>query len=226
VIYSQKREGEKMFGKEYVVPQIKKTGLMAIIRTENGEQALRAFEACVAGGIKTIEISFTVPGILDVLQEISEKYQNGEVILGAGTVLDPETARSAILAGAQFVVSPYLNTATVKLCNRYQVACLPGAMTIKEVAECMEAGADIVKIFPAELFGPAIIKAIKGPLPYAPLMPTGGVTVDNIGEWFQAGAVAVGIGSSLMAGAKQGDYQRVTRIAREFVGKINERKAL
>jgi 2-dehydro-3-deoxyphosphogluconate aldolase/(4S)-4-hydroxy-2-oxoglutarate aldolase len=206
--------------KEYVLSEIRTTGLIAIIRTENREQALRTFEACLAGGIRAIEISFTVPGILDIVKEISSKYKTNDVILGAGTVLDPETARAAILAGTQYIVSPYLNVDTVKLCNRYQVACIPGAMTIKEVAECMEAGADIVKVFPAELFGPAIIKAIKGPLPHAPLMPTGGVTVQNVGEWFRAGAVAVGVGGSLMAGVKQGDYEMVTRTAREFVTQI------
>ena len=113
------------------------------------------------------------------IRELATKYTNGEIIIGAGTVLDPETARVAILSGAQYIVSPCLNVETVKLCNRYQVACMPGAMTIKEVVEAMEAGADVVKIFPGELFGPKIIKAIKGPLPQAVLMPTGGVTVDN-----------------------------------------------
>lgn len=209
-----------MSSKEYVLAEIRKTGLVAIIRTERSEQAFRAFEACFEGGIRTIEISFTVPGIIELIKEISKKYKTDEAILGAGTVLDPETARAAILAGARFIVTPYLNEATVKLCNRYQIACIPGAMTVKEVAECMTAGADMVKIFPAELFGPAIIKAIKGPLPYAPLMPTGGVTTSNIGEWFQAGAAAVGVGGSLMAGVKQGDYEQVTRTAREFVAQI------
>lgn len=211
-----------MSSKEYILSEMKNTGLVAIIRTGRSEQAFRAFEACLAGGIRFIEISFTVPGMIDLLKEISEKYKTGEVIPGAGTVLDPETARAAILAGARYIVTPYLNEATVKLCNRYQVACIPGAMTIKEVAECMAAGADMVKIFPAELFGPAIIKAIKGPLPYAPLIPTGGVTVDNIGEWFEAGAVAVGVGGSLMAGVKQGDYEQVTRTARELVTQVTK----
>jgi 2-dehydro-3-deoxyphosphogluconate aldolase/(4S)-4-hydroxy-2-oxoglutarate aldolase len=209
-----------MSNKEWVLSEIKKAGLMAIIRAENPEQAFRTLEACRAGGIRAIEISLTMPGTLDLLKEISGKYQAGEVILGAGTVLDPETARMAILAGAQYIITPYLNVATVKLCNCYQVACIPGAMTIKEVAECMESGADIIKIFPAELFGPAIIKAIKGPLPYAQLMPTGGVTIDNVGAWFQAGAAMVGVGGNLMAGAQQGDYELTTRMAREFVTKI------
>jgi 2-dehydro-3-deoxyphosphogluconate aldolase/(4S)-4-hydroxy-2-oxoglutarate aldolase len=134
--------------------------------------------------------------------------------------MDAETARTAILAGAQYVVSPYLNLDTVKLCNRYRVPCMPGAMTIKEVVEAMEAGADIVKIFPGELFGPQIIKAILGPIPYAKLMPTGGVSLDNVEEWIKAGAVAVGVGSALTKGAKSGDYEAITRTAQEFIAKI------
>ena len=160
------------------------------------------------------------------IKDLAAKYKSGEIIIGAGTVLDPETARAAILAGAEYIVSPCLNVDTVKLCNRYQVACMPGAMTIKEVVECMEAGADIVKIFPGELFGPAIIKAIKGPIPQASLMPTGGVTVDNAGEWIKAGAVAVGAGSSLTAGAKKGDYESITTIARQFIQKIKEARGI
>jgi 2-dehydro-3-deoxyphosphogluconate aldolase/(4S)-4-hydroxy-2-oxoglutarate aldolase len=144
------------------------------------------------------------------------------MILGAGTVMDPETARIAILSGAQYVVSPYLNIDTVKLCNRYRIPVMPGAMTIKEVVEGMEAGADIIKIFPGELFGPRIIKAIKGPLPQAQLMPTGGVDLDNVQEWIKAGAAAVGAGSSLTSGAKTGDYASITRKAKEFVAKIKE----
>ena len=134
--------------------------------------------------------------------------------------MDAETARTAILAGAQYVVSPYLNPDTVKLCNRYRVPCLPGAMTVMDVVECMEAGADIIKVFPGELFGPKIIKAIRGPIPYAKLMPTGGVSLDNVGEWIKAGAVAVGVGSALTKGAKTGDYEAITRTAQEFLARI------
>jgi 2-dehydro-3-deoxyphosphogluconate aldolase/(4S)-4-hydroxy-2-oxoglutarate aldolase len=142
------------------------------------------------------------------------------MIIGAGTVLDPETARAAILAGANYIVSPYLNVDTVKLCLRYQIACMAGAMTIKEGAECMEAGADVVKIFPGGLFGPAIIKAIKGPIPQMKMMPTGGVNADNAGEWIKAGAVAVGVGSELTAGAKTGNYALITEVGKKIVAAV------
>ena len=150
------------------------------------------------------------------------RFTDEQIILGAGTVLDPETARIAILSGARYVVSPSLNIETVKLCNRYRIACMPGAMTVREVIECLEAGADIIKVFPGELFGPKIIKAIKGPVPQAELMPTGGVTVDNAAEWIKAGAVALGAGSSLTAGAKTGDYAKITETAKLFIQRIKE----
>ena len=208
--------------KEQIVSKIKKGGLVAVIRAESSEQAFKITEACIAGGVAAIEITFTVPGATDLIKDLVRKYNSGEIIIGAGTVLDSETARVAILAGAQYIVSPYLNVEMVKLCNRYQMACMPGAMTIKEVVECMEAGADIVKIFPGELFGPAIIKAIRGPLPQAAMMPTGGVSLDNVGEWIKVGAVAVGAGGSLTAGAKKGDYGSITTIAKQFMERIQE----
>jgi 2-dehydro-3-deoxyphosphogluconate aldolase/(4S)-4-hydroxy-2-oxoglutarate aldolase len=162
---------------------------------------------------------------VDVIAELAKVYAKGEVIIGAGTVLDPETARAAILAGAQYIVSPCLNEDVVKLCLRYQVACMPGAMTIREVVACMEAGADIVKVFPGELFGPKFIKAVKGPIPQAKMMPTGGVALDNVAEWVKAGCVAVGVGGSLTAGAKTGDYASVARIGAEFVAKVKQARA-
>lgn len=211
-----------MLAKEKVLAEIKRVGLVAVVRAESSEQAVKITDACIAGGVAAIEITFTVPGAHRVIEELAAKYQSGEIIIGAGTVLDPETARIAILSGAQYIVSPCLNLETVKLCNRYQVACMPGAMTIKEVVECMEAGADVVKVFPGELFGPAIIKAIKGPLPHAPLMPTGGVSLENVSQWIKAGAVAVGVGGKLTAGAKTGDYNSITAIGKDFVAKIQE----
>ncbi len=203
-----------------IVKKICDCGVVAVVRAENGEQAVKIAEACINAGIAGIEITFTVPGAAEVIKKLSETYGAGEILVGAGTVLDPETARTAILAGAKYVVSPYLNKEVVRLCNRYQVPCMPGAMTVKEVVECMEAGADIVKIFPGELFGPAIIKAVKGPIPQARLMPTGGVSLDNVEEWIKAGSAAVGVGGNLTAGAKTGDYQSVCRIGREFVEKV------
>ncbi|MFL6257185.1 MAG: bifunctional 2-keto-4-hydroxyglutarate aldolase/2-keto-3-deoxy-6-phosphogluconate aldolase, partial [Pyrinomonadaceae bacterium] len=142
-----------------------------------------------------------------------------------GTVLDPETARIAILSGAAYIVSPSLNPETVRLCNRYQVPVMPGAMSIRDVLEAMELGADVVKLFPGEAFGPSIIKAIRGPLPQAPLMPTGGVDLSNVAEWIGAGAVAVGAGGSLTGGAKTGDFDSITKTARAFIEKIREARA-
>jgi len=214
--------GGKEMDKEKVISKICDVGIVAVVRAESSEQALKIADACLEGGVAAIEMTFTVPGAHKVIEDLAKTYTNGELILGAGTVMDPETARIAILSGAQYIVSPYFKPETVKLCNRYRVPCMPGAMTIKEVVEAMEAGADIIKIFPGEAFGPKIIKAIKGPIPYAKMMPTGGVSVDNVAEWIKAGAVAVGAGGALTAGAKTGDYASITRIGREFVEKIKE----
>jgi len=206
--------------KDIVLKRICNCGVVAIVRAESAEQALKIAEACAEAGIAALEITFTVPGALEVIKKLTEVYSKGDIIVGSGTILDPETARTAILAGAQFIVSPYLNVEVVKLCSRYQVACMPGAMTIKEVVDCMEAGADIVKIFPGELFGPAIIKSIKGPIPQAKLMPTGGVSLDNVDKWIKAGCIAVGVGGNLTAGAKNGDYDSITFIGKQFVENV------
>ena len=206
--------------KQEVLERLKACGVVAVVRGDNEDQAMKIIESCIQAGIVGIEITFTVPGALRLIEKVSKQYKPEEVLTGAGTVLDPETARAAILAGANYVVSPCLNVETVKLCNRYQIACMPGAMTIKEVVECMEAGADIVKIFPGNLFGPTIIKSILGPLPYAQLMPTGGVNAGNAAEWIKAGAVAVGAGSDLTAGAKKGDYESIVKIGKEMIAAV------
>ena len=208
--------------KERILTRISDAGIVAVVRAENAETAMRITDACIEGGVAAIELTFTVPGAHRVIEELAKRYTPDEIILGAGTVLDPETARVAILSGAEYIVSPYFNLDTVKLCNRYRLPCMPGAMTIKEVVEAMEAGADIIKVFPGEAFGPKIIKAIKGPIPHAKMMPTGGVDVNNVGEWIKAGAWAVGAGSSLTAGAKTGEYDKITKTAREFIAKIKE----
>lgn len=213
--------------KEEVIKKITDCGLVAVVRADSVDQALKIAAACVEGGIAGIELTFTVPGAIDAINELSEIYgKSGEIVIGAGTVLDAETARAAILAGADYIVSPSLNVETVKLCNRYQIAVMPGAMTIKEVIEIMEAGADIVKIFPGELFGPAIIKAVKGPLPRVRMLPTGGVSLENVSAWIKAGAVAVGVGGNLTAGAKTGDYASITSIARQFIEKIKAARTI
>jgi 2-dehydro-3-deoxyphosphogluconate aldolase/(4S)-4-hydroxy-2-oxoglutarate aldolase len=208
--------------KSKVIQKICDCGVVAIVRAETAELALKIAQACADAGIAAVEVTFTVPGAADVIKKLAETYSSGDILIGAGTILDTETARTAILAGAQYIISPCLNRDVVALCNRYQVPCMPGAMTIKEVVECMEAGADIIKIFPAELFGPAIIKAIKGPLPQARLMPTGGVSLDNVHDWINAGSVAVGIGGNLTAGAKKGDFASITAAGKQFVEKVKD----
>lgn len=210
-----------MISKIENLKRIEESGIVAVVRAESSEQALKIAGAVKAGGIQAIEITMTVPGAIEVIKELSRTYINGEILIGAGSVLDAETARFCLLAGAEYIVSPALDIETIRLCNRYQKIVIPGAMSVTEVLRAMEAGADIVKIFPATLFGPKIIKAIKGPLPQAPLLPTGGVSLDNVDQWITAGSFAVGVGSALTGGAKKGDYNEVTRIAKEFVEKIN-----
>jgi 2-dehydro-3-deoxyphosphogluconate aldolase/(4S)-4-hydroxy-2-oxoglutarate aldolase len=210
--------------KREVVSKIISSGLVAVIRAENSDQAARIAEAAASGGVAALEITFTVPGAAGVIEHLA-KRRSAEILLGAGTVLDPETARIAILAGGQFVVSPALNPETARLCNRYQVPYMPGASTIREVIEAMECGADIVKVFPGEILGPAFVKAVKGPLPQAQLMPTGGVSLENVAQWIHAGSVAIGVGGNLTAGAKTGDFASITHIARQFVEKIQEARA-
>ncbi len=211
--------------KEQVIGRILGSGLVAVVRAENGEQAKRIAESCLEGGVCAMEITFTVPGAHRVIEDLARQYANGEMIVGAGTVLDPETARIAILSGAQYVVSPYFDEATMKLCNRYRVACMPGVMTPKEAVQAMEAGADVLKVFPANLFGPSIIKSLLGPLPQAKLMPTGGVSASNAAEWIKAGAVALGAGSELIKGASAGNYTEIMEIARQYMKAIQAARA-
>lgn len=214
-----------MMQKLEILRRIVDTGLVAIVRADSGDQALRIAEALLEGGCPAIEITFTVPGAHRVIETLASHYGAKELILGAGTVLDPETARIALLSGATYIVSPHLNVETLRLCHRYQAPVMPGAMSVREVVEAMEAGADIVKLFPGEAFGPEFVRAVLAPLPQAPLMPTGGVNLANVAATIKAGAVAVGVGSSLTAGAKSGDYRAVTDAAKAFVVAIREARA-
>lgn len=209
-----------MLDKETIIKRIEAKGLVAVVRAETADQAQRITEACLEGGCASIELTFTVPGAHRVIEELAKAYTPDQIMLGAGTVLDSETARIAILSGAQYVVSPCFDADSAKLCNRYRLPYMAGCMTLKEAITAMEAGCDILKIFPGDLFGPKILKAIHGPIPYAKMMPTGGVDVGNVGEWIKAGAVAVGAGGSLTAGAKTGDYAKITATARQFIANI------
>jgi len=209
-----------------ILQKIAHSGVVAVVRADSSEQAIAITDACMKGGIAAIEITFTIPGAASVIADLRKVYTTEQMIIGAGTVLDPETARIAILAGAQYIVSPSLNVETIKLCNRYQVPMMAGAMSIAEVVTAMEAGADVVKIFPGDAFGPSFIKAIKGPLPQATLMPTGGVDLDNVGAWIKAGCVAVGVGGNLTGGAKTGDYASIEKIAKQFIEKVRVARGL
>lgn len=210
--------------KEIVIKRLCEESLVVVIRGANHEEARKTVTACVAGGIKLIEVTFTIPGAHQLMAELAEEYKGTDVMIGAGTVLDPTTARLAILSGAEFVVSPCLDVETVKLCNKYRVPVMPGIMTVREAVLAMEAGADILKVFPGEMMGPKFVKALKGPLPHAHLMPTGGVDIDNVGEWLKAGCVAVGVGGNLTRGAATGDYALVTETARRFVAAVQKAK--
>jgi len=205
-----------------VLGKVIESGLVAIVRTNSSDQAARIAEACARGGAAAIEITFTVPEATAVIEALAKQYGSDEILIGAGTVLDPETARIAILAGAQYIVSPSVSPETARLCNRYQIPYMPGAGTMREIVDAMECGADIVKLFPGETLGPAFVKAVKGPLPQASLMPTGGVAVDNVAEWIKAGAVAVGVGGSLTAGAQSGNFQQITDMAKQFIERIQQ----
>jgi len=201
-----------------IVKKISEYGIVAVIRATSEEECVKIIEAVKKGGIKAIEITMTVPGAVDIIKELSKIYKDDEeVLIGAGTVLDPETARSCILAGAKYIISPSLNPETVKLCNRYRVPIMPGVMTVKEAIEALELGVEIIKVFPGNAFGTSIIRSFKGPLPQANFMPTGGVSLDNVKDWIKAGSVAVGTGGDLTKGAKDGNYELVTEIAAKFV---------
>lgn len=176
---------------------IRKTGVVAIMRTKSSEQLLRAADAIREGGVRAIEVTMTTPGALSVIEQAVSRYDQ-DVLFGAGTVLDAESARAAILAGAQFIVSPTLNRDLIALCCRYGTPVMPGAYTSTEALAAWECGADMVKIFPAGVGGPALIKALKAPLPQIELVPVGGVTLDNTAEFIRAGAAAIGVGSALI----------------------------
>ena len=202
-----------------VIKEIREAGVVAVIRADTKEKGKKLINAVLKGGIRVIEITMTVPGSIELIRDIAETYK-GKAVIGAGTVLDQETARVCILAGAEFIVSPALNAETIKLCNRYDIPAIPGVMTVSEAVEALTYGAKVIKIFPAGLYGPAVIKSFKGPLPQASFMPTGGVTIENAKEWIQAGAVAIGTGSDLTRGAQTGNYARVKETAARFVQEV------
>lgn len=201
-------------------------GVVAIVRNPDSSAIVEVSEALVEGGIDVLEITLTVPNALEVIAAVKRRVGD-RTLIGAGTVLDPETARSAILAGAEFIVSPVVNFDVIKLCHRYDKLVMPGAFTPTEILTAWDAGADVIKLFPAEVVGPAYLKALGGPLPQVRCLPTGGVNLETIHRWLEAGAAAVGLGSSLVepAAVKARDMQRLSWLANEYVAKVREFRA-
>jgi len=203
------------------------TGIVPVVRAASGEEALAVVDAIRAGGIDVIELTMTVPGAVEVIRELARRYGD-EVLLGAGTVLDAETARACMLAGARFVVSPIVDPDTLACCRTYGVPAMAGALTPTEVVQAWRAGADIVKVFPCSAVGGAsYIRALKAPLPQIPLMPTGGVNLATVGDFIQAGSAAVGAGADLVdvARIRAGDPGAVTEKARQYVAAVAKARA-
>lgn len=214
--------------KEAVLQRMKEDCLIAVIRAKNKEQGEKLVDSIIKGGINFIEITMTMDegNPVEFIAFLAQKYKdNPKIVIGAGTVLDPETARLVILAGANYVVSPAFNPETIKLCNRYRVPVLPGVMSPTEAIMALEAGCDVIKLFPGNILGPAAISTYKGPLPQGEFMPSGGVDVNNVDKWLKAGAYAVGTGSSLTKGAKTGDFEAVEAKAREFVEAVKKARS-
>lgn len=199
------------------------TGIVAIMRAKNSDQLLAAAEAVLAGGVKVIEVTMTTPNALGVIQQATSHFTE-EIIFGAGSVLDPETARAAILAGAQFVVCPTLNLNTIKVCRRYSIPVIPGAYTPTEILSAWEAGASSVKVFPASIGGPAYIKAIKAPLPQISLTAVGGVCIENTADFIRSGVDIVGVGGELVNQKllDTGDFLEITKRANLFRAEVEK----
>jgi 2-dehydro-3-deoxyphosphogluconate aldolase/(4S)-4-hydroxy-2-oxoglutarate aldolase len=206
--------------------RILSTGVVAIIRAPSGELLVDAAQALLAGGIEAIEITFTVPNAHRVLETVADRLGD-KVLLGAGTVLDPETARIALLAGAQFIVAPCVHLPTIELCRRYGALAMPGAFTPTEIVTAWQAGADIVKVFPSEITGSAYLKAVRAPLPQIRLMPTGGVNLQTAADFLKAGACALGIGGSLVSAdaIKNRDWKGIENVSRQYVEIVRNTRA-
>ncbi len=200
---------------------ILETGIVAVIRAQSSDQLVDAARALRDGGVKAIEVTMTTPNALDVIKKVSDEMKD-DCVIGVGTVLDPETARAAILSGAEFVVAPTLNLDTIKMCKRYSAVVVPGAYTPTEILTAWEAGADVVKVFPATGLGPRFFKDVLGPLPQVRLSPTGGVSLETVADFIQAGACCVAVGGNLVtktALANQ-DWKSITDTAKQFIEKI------
>lgn len=206
-----------------ILKKIEETGIIAVVRGASKEEAVQASHALIKGGITGIEVTYTIHQASEVISElVAEYFGRTDVVIGAGTVLDATTARLAILAGAEYIVSPSFDKETAELCNLYQIPYLPGCMTITEMKEALISGVDIIKLFPGNVYGPEVIRAFKAPMPHLNIMPTGGVNLDNLQQWFEQGALAVGVGGNLLAPAATGEFEKITELAQQYTAKLNE----
>jgi 2-dehydro-3-deoxyphosphogluconate aldolase/(4S)-4-hydroxy-2-oxoglutarate aldolase len=201
-------------------------GIVAVVRSQDSQQLVEVVRALADGGVTVAEITMTVPGALDVVRQVRQALGD-KVLLGAGTILDPETARAALLAGAEYIVAPTVNLEVIKLCQRYDKLVMPGAFTPTEILTAWEAGADIVKVFPADVVGPAFFKAVRGPLPQVRLMPTGGVDLTTAAEFLKAGACCLGVGGQLVEpkAVAEGNFTRIRDLARQYAGIVKQCRA-
>jgi len=212
--------------KEHQLQRVLDCGIVAVVRSQDSAQLVEVVRALADGGVTIAEITMTVPNALDVVKQVRAALGD-RVLLGAGTVLDPETARAAFLAGAEYIVAPTVNLDVIKLCQRYDKLVMPGAFTPTEILTAWEAGADIVKVFPADVVGPAFFKAIKGPLPQIRVMPTGGVDLTTAATFLKAGACCLGVGGQLVepAAVAAGNFARIRELAQQYVAIVKETRA-
>ena len=212
--------------KERQLQQVLDCGIVAVVRASDSQQLVEVVRALADGGVTVVEITMTTPGALEVIRE-ARKSLGDRVLIGAGTILDTETARAALLAGAEYLVSPALNLDVIRLCQRYKKLVMPGAFTPTEILAAWEAGADIVKVFPAEVVGPPFFKAMQGPLPQIRLMPTGGVDLTTAASFLKAGACCLGIGGQLVepAAVARRDFDRLRDLAKQYVQIVQQTRA-
>ncbi len=213
--------------KAEIVKQIEDVGLVPVVRASSADEAMQVIEAIKAGGVNVLEITMTVPGAVRVIEKVADKY-GSEVLVGAGTVLDPETARACLLAGAQFIVSPALNLDTIAMCHRYSAPICPGVLTPTEVITAWSAGVDFVKVFPCgSVGGASYVKNLKGPFPQVKIIPTGGVSLTTAADFIKAGASALGVGTDLVdvKAIREGNAHIVTERAMQFIQIVKDARA-
>lgn len=205
-----------------ILTQLKENFVFAVIRGGESKEAYKIAEHCIIGGIRNIEVTYTIPRASKIIYELSNQFQQDDIMIGAGTVLDSATANEAILAGAKFIVSPHFDIEISRVCNRYAIPYLPGCSSVTEIMTAMESGVDVVKLFPGGLLNTDFIRDVHGPIPFASMMPSGGVSINNIHDWIAAGAWAVGIGGALTKDISVQGFRSVQENAAEFINEVHK----